>query len=325
MSDKQLSLFNKVTISEVIKGVLLQQFFQTIFGLLIIVVDDEDALIDDTLEILKYQKSLDLFVDKFESLKFAIKPFGNIIIELLYWYLFPLLRFAFAMILLDTWQYFMHRYFHQNTFLYRHIHSLHHKLYAPYAFGALYNHPIEGFIMDTVGAGLSFKISGLSTRGGMLFFGFATLKTVDDHCGYALPFNPIQKIFGNNSAYHDIHHQVYGIKMNYSQPFFTFWDRILGTYMPCSINANTNNTTNITTKIYNNNHNNNKKNLYNNQCITNFIDDDTNNIKIIKKDNNLIVTKTPTKTSTINNIIDNDSSLKIKYNLRTRKIISKIN
>ncbi|CAJ0831984.1 5333_t:CDS:2 [Entrophospora sp. SA101] len=105
-----------------------------------------------------------------------------------------------GLILLDTWQYFMHRYFHQNTFLYRHIHSLHHKLYAPYAFGALYNHPIEGFIMDTVGAGLSFKISGLSTRGGMLFFGFATLKTVDDHCGYALPFNPIQKIFGNNSA-----------------------------------------------------------------------------------------------------------------------------
>ena len=26
---------------------------------------------------------------------------------------------------MDTWQYFMHRYFHQNAFLYRHIHSPH--------------------------------------------------------------------------------------------------------------------------------------------------------------------------------------------------------
>lgn len=78
---------------------------------------------------------------------------------------------------MDTWQYFMHRLFHQNKFLYKHIHSLHHRLHAPYAFGALYNHPIEGFVMDSVGAGLAFKLSGMTTIGGMVFFGFATFKT----------------------------------------------------------------------------------------------------------------------------------------------------
>lgn len=34
---------------------------------------------------------------------------------------------------------------------------------------------------------------------------------------------------GNNAEYHDIHHQSWGIKTNFSQPFFTVWDRALGT------------------------------------------------------------------------------------------------
>jgi sterol desaturase/sphingolipid hydroxylase (fatty acid hydroxylase superfamily) len=34
---------------------------------------------------------------------------------------------------------------------------------------------------------------------------------------------------------HDVHHQLYGSKYNFSRPFFVLWDRILGTYMPYSI------------------------------------------------------------------------------------------
>lgn len=63
----------------------------------------------------------------------------------------------------------------------------------------------------------------------MLFFAASTIKTVDDHCGYSLPWDPLQRITSNNAAYHDIHHQSWGIKTNFSQPFFTFWDRLLGT------------------------------------------------------------------------------------------------
>ncbi len=63
----------------------------------------------------------------------------------------------------------------------------------------------------------------------MCFFTGATLKTVDDHCGYALPWDPLQLVTSNNAGYHDIHHQSWGIKNNFSQPFFTFWDRLLGT------------------------------------------------------------------------------------------------
>ncbi|XP_051145869.1 sphinganine C4-monooxygenase 1-like [Andrographis paniculata] len=144
-------------------------------------------------------------------------------------------QFFIAMTVLDTWQYFMHRYMHQNKFLYKHIHSKHHRLVVPYAFGALYNHPLEGVLLDTIGGASSFLVSGMSPRASIFFFSFATLKTVDDHCGLWLPGNPFQLLFRNNSAYHDIHHQLYGSKYNFSQPFFVVWDRILGTYMPYEI------------------------------------------------------------------------------------------
>jgi sphinganine C4-monooxygenase len=63
----------------------------------------------------------------------------------------------------------------------------------------------------------------------MWFFVGSMIKTVDDHCGYALPWDPLQRITSNNAAYHDIHHQSWGIKTNFSQPFFTIWDKLLGT------------------------------------------------------------------------------------------------
>jgi sphinganine C4-monooxygenase len=109
------------------------------------------------------------------------------------------------------------------------LHARHHRLYVPYAYGALYNHPVEGFLLDTLGASLSYKIAGMSPRQGICFFTGSSLKTVDDHCGYAFPWDPLQHITSNNAAYHDIHHQSWGIKTNFSQPFFTFWDRLLGT------------------------------------------------------------------------------------------------
>ena len=99
----------------------------------------------------------------------------------------------------------------------------------PYAYGALYNHPVEGFVLDTVGASIAFLISGMSARQGLVFFCVSTVKTIDDHCGYALPFDPLQLFTSNNAGYHDIHHQSWGIKSNFSQPFSTFWDRFFGT------------------------------------------------------------------------------------------------
>ncbi|KAI9818611.1 MAG: hypothetical protein M1832_004384 [Thelocarpon impressellum] len=146
-----------------------------------------------------------------------------------YWFFVPALQFAVAIFIVDTWQYFLHRAMHMNQWLYRTFHSRHHRLYVPYAFGALYNHPFEGFLLDTLGAAVAFKLAGFTTRQGMWFFTCSTIKTVDDHCGYALPWDPLQLLTSNNAGYHDVHHQSWGIKSNFSQPFFTFWDRAMGT------------------------------------------------------------------------------------------------
>lgn len=192
---------NLVTRGTVVKGVLLQQTVQAIVAILLFTVTGDDSGV-------------------------ASQPLSFIVL---------IRQFFIAMLVIDTWQYFMHRYMHHNKFLYRHIHSQHHRLVVPYAFGALYNHPLEGLLLDTVGGALSFLLSGMSPRTSIFFFSFATVKTVDDHCGLWLPGNLFHMFFRNNTAYHDVHHQLYGSKYNFSQPFFVMWDRILGTYMPYSL------------------------------------------------------------------------------------------
>ena len=124
---------------------------------------------------------------------------------------------------LDTWQYFLHRAFHTNKWLYKNFHSWHHRLYVPYSFGALYNHPIEGLVLDSLGTIIASLCAGFSTRQDLVFFTVSTAKTIDDHCGFKLPFDPFQLLFPNNADYHDIHHQQFGIKKNFSQPYFTHW------------------------------------------------------------------------------------------------------
>ncbi|KAJ6584486.1 hypothetical protein B0H19DRAFT_1216722 [Mycena capillaripes] len=114
---------------------------------------------------------------------------------------------------------------------FRNFHSWHHRLDAPYAFSALYNHPVESILLDLIGPVLAESLSGMSTRQAALLFSIATLKTVDDHCGYRLPFDPLQIVSRNNADYHDIHHQQIGIKHNFAQPFFVHWDTLLGTQM----------------------------------------------------------------------------------------------
>lgn len=163
-----------------------------------------------------------------------------------YWYAIPAIQFSAAIVIMDAWEYMLHRAMHMNKWLYGMIssyslipgyelnkivtfHSRHHRLYVPYAYGALYNHPLEGFVLDTLGAGLAYLFTGMTMRQSMWFFTGSTIKTVLDHGGYEFPWDPVHWIFPNNAAYHDIHHQSWGIKTNFSQPFFIYLDRIGGT------------------------------------------------------------------------------------------------
>jgi len=146
-----------------------------------------------------------------------------------------LIKMVVGAFMLDAYQYWMHRLFHRNKFLYKHFHSIHHEVTAPYAYGALYNHPVEGLCMDTIGGGLPVLLLDMHPWTATLFACIATMKTVNDHCGYMFPWDPLHLVFHNNAAYHDVHHWGKGIKYNFSQPFFTIWDDLGGTLYPYSV------------------------------------------------------------------------------------------
>ncbi|KIX07896.1 uncharacterized protein Z518_02550 [Rhinocladiella mackenziei CBS 650.93] len=251
---------NHVTKYEVVRDVVIQQVIQTVFGLIIASFDPIETIGREDYDVAVWARRLRraqrhlpkllalMGVDAaslgeklhhypqvagalsggfYATQSFA--PWELSTAKMIYWVGIPLIQFSVAILIVDTWQYFLHRAMHMNKFLYTTLHSRHHRLYVPYAFGALYNHPLEGFILDTLGTGIAYLITGMTLRQGLWFFTCSTIKTVDDHCGYAFPWDPLQHITSNNAAYHDIHHQSWGIKTNFSQPFFTFWDRILGT------------------------------------------------------------------------------------------------
>jgi len=225
---------NLVTRGQVIRAVIFQQIIQTAMGLWWMEESVSGAGVDHLGAMLAFAPSL------FRVLRWTLgkevagrlmETDGQLLMYTYYWWVQPVAKFFFGMFVIDTWQYALHRSMHVNKFLYKMVHSVHHRLYVPYAFGALYNHPVEGFLLDTMGAFFAESLAQLSVREAVFLFTVATLKTVDDHCGYQLPWDPLQMFSKNNADYHDIHHQIIGIKSNFSQPFFVHWDTILGTRM----------------------------------------------------------------------------------------------
>jgi sphinganine C4-monooxygenase len=223
---------NRATRSDVVWAVLLQQGIQTALGVYWMTGETHTGDGRWIKEMQTTGSMLSYVVNGVLGKEIGSKVLrsqGADMVYFLYWWGIPIAQAVFAMFIIDTWQYFLHRLMHVNKFLYKQFHSVHHRLYVPYAFGALYNHPVEGFLLDSLGAVLGEAFAQLSIRQAILFFTFSTMKTVDDHCGYNFPFDPLQLFTRNNADYHDIHHQVIGIKSNFSQPFFVHWDVLLGT------------------------------------------------------------------------------------------------
>ncbi|TGO57165.1 hypothetical protein BOTNAR_0207g00180 [Botryotinia narcissicola] len=140
----------------------------------------------------------------------------------------PAIQFFVYLAVVDTWIYFLHRLCHINKTLYRIVHAQHHQLYVPYAYGAVYAHWLETLFVDILSFTLANAISGISVRQGMIVTSLATLKTISDHCNFVFPWDPFGYINGNNAAFHDLHHQSWGLKYNYST-YTVFWDKFFGT------------------------------------------------------------------------------------------------
>jgi sphinganine C4-monooxygenase len=159
---------NRVTRWQVVRDVFVQQLGQIIVGVIVLRTEADEGLPDHSLALRQLQ-----------SPPWNLPNLASA--EVVYWGLLPILRQVIAICLLDAWEYWIHRLMHVNKFLYRHIHIRHHRLYVPYAYGALYNHPLEGLILDTVGTAIAMKIACLTLREAMFFFVFATMKTGIPH------------------------------------------------------------------------------------------------------------------------------------------------
>lgn len=227
---------NRVSVRDVVKDVMIQHVMQTVLGGLTALYEpdeltgcDDQSIAAWALHIRSFMTMISPLVaitglDPSGTADFLQAPrFGTFSVatsldvalaKTLYWLLIPMFQFALAGFFVDTWQYMIHRQMHSHGWLYRTFHVRHHNLYVPYAFGALYNHPLEGFLEDIIGSLLAFKLARMSVRQGIWFFTLSTLKTVDDHSGFRLPWDPMQWLTDNNAYYHDIHHQSWGMKVS---------------------------------------------------------------------------------------------------------------
>lgn len=132
-----------------------------------------------------------------------------------------------AMLIIDTWQYWMHRLAHVWKYVYHKIHSVHHAFVIPRPIGGFYNDLLESLIMDGGSFAIAQFCTGMSPLVGAILGLFANLKTIHDHLGVDVLMADDWMQFwsyisSNNYKYHKLHHQLQ--KGNFQQPFFTFWD-----------------------------------------------------------------------------------------------------
>jgi sterol desaturase/sphingolipid hydroxylase (fatty acid hydroxylase superfamily) len=128
----------------------------------------------------------------------------------------------------DVWFYFAHRYMHQNKYLLKKVHSIHHRAHTPFPLEYLYVHPFEwmlGIIGTFAGYLLILLVMPLNIYA---FWAFALLRNLHEihiHSDLNLPFlknvpliSPVED--------HDVHHAK--LNGNYASTF-RIWDRIMNT------------------------------------------------------------------------------------------------
>jgi len=133
-----------------------------------------------------------------------------------------------CMIFNDLTFHFAHKLLHSNEFLYKRLHSKHHKYNNPIGISSLFAHPIEFVLSNVLPAAIGPFILGknmhIVTLWAWTFYGIG--ETIEQHSGYDFPFSPYGILpFMFNASYHDFHHSRY--RYNYSS-IFIFWDCLFG-------------------------------------------------------------------------------------------------
>lgn len=138
---------------------------------------------------------------------------------------------AILVFTMDTGYFFGHWLMHSDPWLYRTFHQIHHEATATNAWVA--NHlTISEFLFVAVLQVVPPFLIGAHPLSAWVWNVISVIMSVDDHCGYDIPFGPFALcsragIVGG-ARHHDLHH-LRPTKGNYA-PYFTFWDRLCGTH-----------------------------------------------------------------------------------------------
>ncbi len=149
--------------------------------------------------------------------------------ELPVWYLI-IAQLIFFVLLDDFLYYWMHRYMHENKWLLKNIHSVHHRIRNTCGINGNYMHWLE-YVLT---AGLTLVgplLIGAHIYVIWLWVIIRQIEGADGHIGYDIPWNPAHLFpVYKGPVYHDFHHAKF--KGNYAG-FLPYLDRYLGkTHVP---------------------------------------------------------------------------------------------
>ncbi|XP_070542497.1 cholesterol 25-hydroxylase-like protein 1, member 2 [Ptychodera flava] len=136
-----------------------------------------------------------------------------------------------ALLVFDLEYFIWHYCHHKNRWLYKHVHSVHHRYHSPFSWVTQYLHPWE---LISVGIFVTttpwiFKSHPMTTWSFMMV---SIIVSVEAHIGFDFPWALNHWCpFGlwGGAPKHDMHHLK---PLSNFQPFFTHWDRLFGTECP---------------------------------------------------------------------------------------------
>jgi len=136
-----------------------------------------------------------------------------------------------VLILIDDWCfYWLHRIMHENKFLNRHIHGVHHSASQPFPLDFIYAHPVEwllGYSGAFLGVLILFIFSPVNVYAFWLWCIFKSMHELDIHSGVHSKITKYIPLMAG-PEHHDFHHQR--SKGNYAS-MLVLWDYLLGTWV----------------------------------------------------------------------------------------------
>ncbi len=137
-------------------------------------------------------------------------------------------QIIFAFVLDDFWFYFYHRWLHENKFMLKHVHSIHHRATKPFPLEYLYVHPLE-WMMGMFGVAIAFAVillfMPINAYAFLIFGLLRNLHEIHIHSNTEIPI--LSKIpLMSKTKHHDDHHAY--LNGNYASTF-VWMDRIFKT------------------------------------------------------------------------------------------------